>query len=55
MQAIDQILKDVKVWVREVGKIQKKNLGKENLYIDTKSSEVDLVTEVDKLSEEFVL
>lgn len=55
MQGIDQMLKDVKVWAKEVGKIQKQNLGKENLYIETKSSEVDLVTEVDKMSEEYFL
>lgn len=51
----DKILKDVKAWVKEVGRIQRENLGKENLLIETKSSEVDLVTEVDKLSEKFFL
>ncbi len=35
MLAIDQVLKDVKEWVKEVGDIQKQNLGKENLYIET--------------------
>lgn len=52
---IDDILKEVKEWVREVGSIQRQNLGKENLIVETKSSEVDLVTEVDKLSEEYFL
>lgn len=49
------ILQDVKRWVREVGKIQRENLWKQNLLIETKSSEVDLVTEIDKLSEEYFL
>lgn len=52
---LENILEDVRDWVRTVGKIQRENLGKENLYIETKSSEVDLVTEVDKLSEKFFL
>ena len=52
---LDNILKDVRDWVREVGRIQRENLGKENLHIEIKSSEVDLVTEIDKLSEEFFL
>lgn len=55
MLELDNILKDVRDWVKEVGQIQRENLGKENLLIETKSSEVDLVTEVDKLSEEFFL
>ncbi len=55
MTTLDLVMKDVKDWVKEVGKIQRQNLGKENLCIETKSSEVDLVTEVDKLSEEYFL
>jgi myo-inositol-1(or 4)-monophosphatase len=55
MTDFNQILIDVKAWVRAVGEIQRQNLGKENLFIETKSSEVDLVTEVDKKSEEFFL
>lgn len=50
-----EILQDVKAWVREVGKIQKDNLGKKDLLVETKSTEVDLVTEIDKLSEKFFL
>lgn len=52
---MESILQDVKRWVREVGKIQRENLGKENLLVETKSTEVDLVTEIDKLSEQFFL
>lgn len=54
-QELENILADVKDWVRKVGKLQRENLRKENLLIETKSSEVDLVTEVDKASEEFFL
>ncbi|HHV64228.1 MAG TPA: inositol monophosphatase [Peptococcaceae bacterium] len=55
MAQFQTILQDVKRWVREVGKIQRENLWKQNLLIETKSSEVDLVTEIDKLSEEYFL
>ncbi|UWG99007.1 inositol monophosphatase [Dehalobacter sp. DCM] len=50
-----EILDDVKTWVREVGRIQRDNLRKENLLVETKSTEVDLVTEIDKLSEKYFL
>lgn len=52
---LENILDDVKQWVKQVGKVQKENLRKENLLINTKSSEIDLVTEIDELSEEFLL
>jgi len=55
MPDIDVILEDVKIWVREVGAFQKKNFRRKNLVVETKSSEVDLVTEVDKISEEYFL
>ena len=41
--------------VLEVGKLQLMNLGKENLRIDTKSTSIDLVTEVDKKSEAAII
>jgi myo-inositol-1(or 4)-monophosphatase len=50
-----EVLNDIRYWVREVGKMQKQNLGKENLLIQTKSTEVDLVTEIDKRSEAYFL
>lgn len=53
MESLEKILIEVKIWVREVGRIQKQNLRKENMIINTKSSEIDLVTEIDELSEEF--
>ncbi len=51
----EKILIEVKNWVREVGRMQKQNLRKENMIINTKSSEIDLVTEIDELSEEFFI
>ena len=55
MVSLEMILLDVKQWVREVGLIQKENLRKENMIVHTKSSEIDLVTEIDELSEEFFI
>ena len=55
MAANDLILSNVKDWVRKVGEIQKQNLGRENLYFETKSTAHDLVTEVDELSERYIL
>ena len=52
---LESILADVKEWVKQVGTIQKQNLRKENLLVSTKSSEIDLVTEIDELSEEFLI
>ena len=55
MESLEKILIEVKNWVREVGRMQKQNLRKENMIINTKSSEIDLVTEIDELSEEFFI
>lgn len=55
MVSLKEVMIDVKKWVRETGDIQKENLGKKGLHVSTKSSEVDLVTEVDKLSEKYLL
>lgn len=55
MVSLEKVLIEVKNWVREVGQIQKENLRKENLIVNTKSSEIDLVTEIDELSEEFLI
>jgi myo-inositol-1(or 4)-monophosphatase len=37
------------------GEIQKENFGRKNLLTETKSSEIDLVTEIDKKSEELII
>ncbi|OEF99251.1 inositol monophosphatase [Vulcanibacillus modesticaldus] len=55
MLDLNSVLKNAKKWAREVGKIQRQNFRKNNLLINTKSTGIDLVTEVDKLSEEYIL
>lgn len=55
MLNLDIALEKVKTWAREVGEIQRENFKKESLKINTKSTGVDLVTEVDELSEKYIL
>lgn len=55
MQDFEDILSIVKNWVIEIGQIQVNNLGKKDLSIVTKSSAIDLVTEIDRLSEEILI
>ncbi len=55
MLNLDIALEKVKTWAREVGEIQRENFKKESLEINTKSTSVDLVTEVDELSEKHIL
>lgn len=50
----DKVMQDMRTWAREAGRVQMQYLGKEH-SIDTKSSMVDLVTEVDRLSEHIIL
>lgn len=45
----------VKEWAYRAGKAQKDNYEKEDLKISTKSSDIDLVTEIDDLSEKIIL
>ncbi|NBI07403.1 inositol monophosphatase family protein [Senegalia massiliensis] len=45
----------VKEWAYEAGKAQKDNYEKEDLQISTKSSDIDLVTEIDDLSEKIII
>lgn len=45
----------LKQWVAEVGDLQVARLEQEDLKIESKSTEIDLVTEVDKLSEAFIV
>lgn len=47
-------IEEVKSWVYEAGEMQKANLGKK-MIIDTKSSGVDLVTRMDRDSEDYLL
>ncbi len=49
-----KVITEVKSWVREVGEFQKEHLGRD-MIIKTKSTGVDLVTEVDRWSEEHLM
>lgn len=55
MIKLNEVLKEVKTWTREVGKIQKEKSRESNFAIEKKSSQIDLVTEVDNLSEEMLI
>ena len=48
-------LPQVMAWVHEVGTIQLDKLKDKNIRVESKSSVIDLVTEVDKLSEAMLL
>lgn len=50
-----KVMEEVKEIVLEVGKMQLDNLGKPRLFVDTKSTGIDLVTEIDKKSEEMII
>ena len=52
MRNLEHVFEQVSRWVGEVGAIQLEYLGKKDLEIENKSSSFDLVTEVDKLSEQ---
>lgn len=52
---LDQILDQTCGLARTVGEIQKANLRRKNLGLVTKSSVVDLVTEVDHYSEQYLI
>lgn len=53
MLELGKCLEQVKEWAREVGELQRERLDS-NFHVDCKSSAVDLVTEVDELSEELI-
>lgn len=55
MYEISSVLEDVKSWCIEVGDYQVEYFRSNNLEISTKSSESDLVTQVDKNSEKMIL
>lgn len=50
-----ETLEKAKIWVKEVGEIQLEKLGKKNININIKSGKIDLVTEMDKLSEKILI
>ncbi|KUG04808.1 inositol-1-monophosphatase [hydrocarbon metagenome] len=49
-----KVIREVETWAREVGKMQKEHLGKD-MAVDTKSSKVDLVTDLDRWSEAYLM
>lgn len=54
MLDLNNLVEETKTWARKAGKIQRERLGTA-LIINTKSTAVDLVTEVDRLSEHCIL
>lgn len=55
MHDISNILEDMKVVIQRVGELQLKYFRNRNIEINSKSSIVDLVTEVDKKSEDIII
>ena len=49
-----KILEEVKEWAREAGELQRANFRRKDLAIESKSNVTDLVTEIDKKSEEII-
>lgn len=49
------VMQKVKKLAFEVGQVQKQHLGRKNLEVHTKSTGIDLVTEIDKKSEEMII
>jgi myo-inositol-1(or 4)-monophosphatase len=55
MENLHGILSYIKELAKKVGAVQIENFRRKDLLIESKSSSVDMVTEVDKLSEEIIL
>jgi myo-inositol-1(or 4)-monophosphatase len=55
MMQMEEVLRQVETWVREVGTLQLERLSRKDWKIERKSTEIDLVTEVDKLSEAILI
>lgn len=55
MLDLNEAMQKVQGWVREAGRLQMERFGKRGLAVDTKSSRADLVTEMDRLSEDLLL
>lgn len=50
-----EIMEKVKQIALEVGRMQKENIGRNDLKIEKKSTNIDLVTEIDKQSEQAII
>ncbi len=55
MLELEKVLENVLGCILEAGEMQKRRLGDKDLKIQSKTSEDDLVTEVDELSEKMLL
>ena len=55
MFSLEKTLESVQGVAREVGRIQRENLGRQDLLMDRKSTSIDIVTEIDRRSEEFIV
>jgi myo-inositol-1(or 4)-monophosphatase len=55
MMQLEEVLRQVETWVREVGTLQLERLTRKDWKIERKSTEIDLVTEIDKLSEAILI
>jgi len=52
---LENILEKVKKWAKEIGKLQYEKSRESSFSINKKTSNVDLVTEIDKLSEKKII
>ncbi len=50
-----EIVNEVRQWMIAAGETIKDNLNKENLVVETKSGRKDLVTELDKATQDFLI
>ena len=55
MFSLEKALESVQGVAREVGRMQRENLGRQDLLMDRKSTSIDIVTEIDRRSEEFIV
>jgi len=55
MFSLEKALDSVQGLARQVGKLQRENLGRMDLVTDLKSTGIDLVTEIDRRSEEIIV
>lgn len=54
MVDLGKVLEEVKDWAREAGELQRANFRRRDLAIESKSNVTDLVTEIDRRSEEII-
>ena len=55
MFSLEKAMQEMQVIARKVGAMQRENLGKVDLKTDRKSTRIDLVTEIDRRSEEMIV